>query len=69
MSRTIIAAIISVIAGLGMMLGVSFEQGVLDQLQASLNEIVGGVMIVYGIIMAILRKITSSPLLGWFKKA
>jgi len=68
MSRTIIAAIISVIAGLGMMIGAPIDQETLNQLGTNLSGLVGTVMVVYGIIMAIFRKITSSPLVGYFKK-
>jgi len=68
MSRTIIAAIISVIAGLGMMIGAPIDQETLNNLGLNLDTLIGTIMVIYGIVMAIFRKITSSPLVGWINK-
>lgn len=67
-SRSMITAAVSVIGGLLTILGVDLDESTKTALIENINLVFGGVMVLYGIVIGILRKITSSPLVGWFKK-
>lgn len=69
MSKTMVVAVISLLSGILMIAGVEFPEDVKAELQAHLEAVIGGLIALYGIVMAILRKLTNSPLAGWFTKA
>ena len=68
LSRQMIVAFISMLGGLVTMLGVDLDPATKDALVNNLEIVIGGIVTLYGIVMALLRKITTSPLVGWFKK-
>lgn len=69
MSKTMIVSFISILSGLLMAAGVDFPEETKAQIVAHLEAVLGGVVVLYGIAMAILRKLTDSPLVGWLTKA
>jgi len=60
--RTFIVALVSVIGGLLTMLGVTIPAGTLEQLANSLDIVIGAIIALYGIVMLVLRAVTSSPM-------
>lgn len=68
-SKQMIAAFISMLLGLATIFGVNIDEQIKADLINNLNAVIGGGMVVYGILMAILRKVTSTPLAagirGW----
>lgn len=65
-SRQMIAAAVSAIAGILMLFGANIDQvAIVDNVW----QMVGAATALYGIVLAIFRKITTSPLIGWFTKA
>lgn len=66
-SRQMIAAAVSAVAGvLLLFLPIEIDQAFIVE---NIANVLGGITILYGIALGILRKITSTPLLGWFTKA
>lgn len=65
-SRQMIAATVSAVAGLLMFFGIDIDQAAIGD---AAGQVIGGVVFLYGVALAVFRKITSSPLLGWFTKA
>ena len=68
LSRTMVLSYAS------MVLGALVAFGVVDvaskaALLENIDVLIGSGMAVYGIVMAALRKVTSSPLLGWLNKS
>lgn len=61
-SRSMLVALISVLTGVGTMVGVDMDEETKTALLDNLEAILGGVAVVYGIVIGFLRKITSTPL-------
>ena len=62
-----------VVSYVTMALGALVAFGLIDvaaqaTLLENINALIGSVMVIYGVVMAALRKVTSSPLFGWLKK-
>lgn len=68
MSKTMVVAFISLLSGILIIAGVEFPEDTKAQIQAHLEAVIGGLIALYGLAMAILRKFTDSPLAGWFRK-
>ena len=68
MSRQVIASLVSILVGVLTILGVTVPQDKAALLQQHAETILGSVIALYGIAMWIYRKITKTPLVGWFKK-
>lgn len=68
MSKTMVVAFLSLLSGVLMIAGVEFPEDTKAAIQAHLEAVIGGLIALYGLGMAILRKLTSSPLAGWFTK-
>lgn len=68
MSRTVAAAIVSIVVGLLTMLGVTMPMDLQQTLTNHIDLAIGSVVTIYGIVLWIFRAITSSPLVGYFKK-
>lgn len=66
-SRQMIAAAVSAVAGvLLLFLPIEINEALIVE---NIANVLGGIGILYGVALGILRKITSTPLLGWFTKA
>lgn len=65
-SRQMIAAAVSAVAGILVLFGADIDQVAFTD---NIWQVVGGVMTLYGMVLAVFRKITKSPLVGWFTKA
>lgn len=68
LSRQVIVAFVSIISGVLTMMGVTLPERFAEELASHIEIVIGGLMAIYGIVMWILRAITSSPLIGWFRK-
>lgn len=66
-SRTMILSYISMALGVLVALGLLNMESQAVVLE-HINGIIGSVMVLYGVVMAVLRKITTTPLLGWLSK-
>lgn len=64
--KTFIVGLLSLIAGLATMMGVTIDQDTLAAIQSNAETVIGGGMTLYGLVMIVLRKFTSSPM---FKKS
>lgn len=63
--KTFIVGLLSLIAGLATMMGVTIDPETLGSIQANAETVIGGGMTLYGLVMLVLRKFTKSPM---FKK-
>jgi hypothetical protein len=63
-----IVAAISLIAGVLTMFGVTLSPEMQATVVAHLDVVIGGVFALYGIVVGILRKITSTPMTGVITK-
>lgn len=59
--KTILVGILSMIAGLATAMGVVLEPETLTAIVNNVEVVVGGGMTLYGLVMIVLRKFTSSP--------
>jgi len=62
--KTIITAIISVVMGLATVMGVTIDAQLKADIVANLDVFIGAGMTLYGLVMAVLRAFTSSPMLN-----
>ena len=67
-SRSMIVAAISLIAGVLTMFGVILTPEMQAAVVGHLDVVIGGVIALYGIVVGILRKITSTPMTGAITK-
>lgn len=63
--KTFIVGLISLVAGIATMMGVTIEPETLAAIQANAETVIGGGMTLYGLVMLVLRAFTKSPM---FKK-
>lgn len=63
--KTILIGLLSMIAGLATAMGVTLDPETLTAIATNVETVVGGGMTLYGLVMIVLRKFTSSPM---FKK-
>lgn len=67
-SRQMIAGYISMAGGLFTLLGVELDPETRIALIENIETIIGAGVALYGVALVLFRKITSSPMLGWFSK-
>lgn len=67
-SRSMVVAAISLIAGVLTMFGVTLTPEMQATIVGHLDLVIGGILALYGIVGGILRKITSTPLTGVITK-
>ena len=60
--KTIVTGIFSIIGGAVTAFGIDVDAETLKQLQDSVLQVVGGVIVANGLLMIILRKLTTGPL-------
>lgn len=60
--KTFVVALVSIIGGLLTMMGVTVSPETLSQLTDSLNVLVGAIITIYGLVMALFRAVTTSPM-------
>ncbi len=63
--KTFIVGLISLVAGIATMMGVTIDGETLAAIQANAETVIGGGMTLYGLVMVVLRAFTKSPM---FKK-
>jgi hypothetical protein len=67
-SKTMIVSILSIISGLFVALGSPLPADTVAALSNHAETILGSVMAIYGIVMGLLRMVTSTPLVSLIKK-
>lgn len=65
-SRQMIAAAVSAVAGVLVFFAIEVDQ---EAIVNNIENVIGGLFMLFGVVLGIFRKITSTPLLGWFTKA
>lgn len=67
-SRQMIAGYISMLAGLFTFMGVDLDPETKAALLNNIESIIGAGVALYGVVLVLFRKITSSPMVGWISK-
>lgn len=60
--KTVVAGALSVLGGVATMMGVTLDTETLQAIAHNVDVVVGGGMTLYGLLMIVLRKFTSSPM-------
>lgn len=63
--KTVLIGLLSMIAGLATAMGVTLDPDTMTAIANNVDTVIGGGMTLYGLVMIVLRKFTSSPM---FKK-
>jgi hypothetical protein len=60
--KTVLIGLLSMIAGLATAMGVTLDPETLSAIANNAETVVGGIVTLYGLVMIVLRKFTSSPM-------
>lgn len=60
--KTVLVGVLSMIAGLATAMGVTLEPETITAIANNVDTVIGAGMALYGLVMIVLRKFTSSPM-------